>query len=75
MGLCQKGITEPENLIQAARLRKDFRMGGYADYTAQYLRSHTISGVAVNYSVKPIPAQFMVGGIGPEGVNEYIEVG
>ena len=50
-GLCKQGVTEPENLIQTARFRKDFRMGGDADNTAQYLRSRTIARVAIDHSV------------------------
>ena len=55
-GLCKQGVTEPENLIQTARFRKDFRMGGDADHTAQYLRGYTIARVAIDHAVKPSPA-------------------
>lgn len=60
-GLSQQDVTESEHLIHAARFHKDLRVGGDADHTAQYLWSHTVTGVAVDHTIEPGPASPVFG--------------
>ncbi len=51
-------------------------MGGwYADHTAQNLRSHTVTPVAVDHAVEPGSTGVMGGRIRSEGVDEDVDVG
>jgi hypothetical protein len=67
--LSKQNVAEPEHLIQGARLRKDLWVGGDADHTAQNLRSHTVTRVAVDHAVDPDPAGFMVDGVENSAVS------
>ena len=73
--LDEENVAKPENFIQAAGHRKDFRVGGDADHTTQDLRSHTVTRIAINHAVKPAPADLMVGGVLSESVHENVDVG
>lgn len=75
MGLSKQGVTEPEHLVQAAGLHKDLGVGRDADHTAQDLRSHTVTRIAVDYAVEPDPAGLILGGIRTKGVHKDVDVG
>jgi hypothetical protein len=75
MRLRKEYVAEPEHFIQAAGHRKNLRVGGDADHTAQNLRRHTLTRIAIDDAIKPAPADLMAGGIRPESVHENVDVG
>jgi hypothetical protein len=73
--LCKEYVAEAEHFIQAAGHCKNFRVGSDADHTAQYLSHHTVTSVTVDHTVKPGPAELMVGRVRSESVHENVDVG
>ena len=75
VGLVEKNVAELEYLNQAVGHRKYFWMGGDADHTAQNLRRHTVTRIAVDDAVKPGPTGLMLGGICAKGMHKDVDVG
>ena len=75
MRLRKEYVAETENFIQAVGHRKNLRVGGDADHTAQDLGRHAVTRIAVDHTVKPAQADLMVGGIRSESVHENVDVG
>lgn|GEM_PF-5741101 len=73
--LCKEYVAEPDYFFQAAGHCKNFRMGGDAYHTAQDLSRHTIAAITVDHSVKPGPADLVVGRIRSESMHENVNVG
>jgi len=73
--LCKEYIAKPEYFIQPAWHRKNLRVGGDTNHTAQDLRRHTVTRIAIDHTVKPAPADLMFGGIRSESVHEDVDIG
>jgi hypothetical protein len=67
-------VAETENFIQAAGHRKNLRVGGDADHTAQDLGRHAVTRIAVDHAINPAPAALMIRGIRSEGMNENVDI-
>jgi hypothetical protein len=75
VGLIENDVAESEYLIQATGHPKYFRVGCDADHTAQNLRRHTVTRIAVDHAVKPGPTGFMFGRICAKGMHKDVDIG
>lgn len=75
VGLSKEDVTEPYHFIQAAGYRKYFWVGSDANHTAQNLWRHSVTCIAVDHTVKPGPADLMLGRICAKCMHKDVDVG
>jgi len=66
--------AELEDPFQATRLLEHFGVGGNPNDTAQDLGRQSETPVTVRNAIKPLATKGMVGGIGPEGMNQDVDI-